>query len=185
MGGGRRSPGGDGDGDGEDGEGEGGSVGSGTFVCGRVREASELRHGPQRLRPDRSCTASPTSITHLPTFVSTPLPPFSTRAGGEGGHGGGNGGGAASSGGGPPRKKLSCVAFAENNAHVLLTGDAAGGVDVYRIVGLTDAAAGGGGGGAGDVLSAAVGGGAAAAAVGSEEHEAQLEALNGVLAGFA
>jgi hypothetical protein len=70
----------------------------------------------------------------------------------------------------PPRKKLSCVLFADNT-HVLLTGDASGNVDVYRLVGM--------GHGSDDALGGS--GGTAAAAVGSEEHEAQLEALRTVL----
>lgn len=80
---------------------------------------------------------------------------------------------------GPPRKKLSCVVFADNT-QVLITGDSSGHVDVYRIVGLTDVGA----GGSSDALASAAGG-AMAAAEGSEEHEAQLEALQAVLSGFA
>jgi hypothetical protein len=69
----------------------------------------------------------------------------------------------------PPRKKLSCVLFA-SNTHVLLTGDAGGRVDVYRISGLMPS-----------VDSADVAGGVGVAAEGSEEHSSQLLALDKVL----
>lgn len=64
---------------------------------------------------------------------------------------------------GPPPKKLSCVLFGDNT-HVVLTGDASGRVDVYRVLGLP---------GAED--------GAPAPPVGSEHHEAQLDALRTIL----
>ena len=67
---------------------------------------------------------------------------------------------------GPPRKKLSCVIFADNT-HVLLTGDANGAVDVYRIQGL----------GGSDVLSTRT----SVPAAGTEEYEMQLSLLDGVL----
>ena len=67
---------------------------------------------------------------------------------------------------GPPRKKLSCVIFADNT-HVLLTGDANGAVDVYRIQGL----------GGADVLSTRT----SVPAAGTEEYEMQLSLLDGVL----
>jgi hypothetical protein len=65
---------------------------------------------------------------------------------------------------GPAPKKLSCVLFADNT-HVLLTGDASGRVDVYRLMGLTGAEDGSG-----------------APAVGSEAHEVQLESIRTVIA---
>lgn len=64
---------------------------------------------------------------------------------------------------GPPPKRLSCVLFADNT-HVLLTGDASGRVDVYRLMGLS---------GAED--------GSRAPAVGSEAHEVQLDAIRGLI----
>ena len=67
---------------------------------------------------------------------------------------------------GPPRKKLSCVIFADNT-HVLLTGDANGAVDVYRIQGL----------GGADVLSTRT----SVPAAGTEEYESQLSLLDSVL----
>jgi hypothetical protein len=72
---------------------------------------------------------------------------------------------------GPPRKKLSCVLFADNT-HVLLTGDASGAVDVFRIQGIV------GVGGNEDVLSTTT----SVPSVGSEPYEAQLEQLDKVLA---
>jgi len=65
---------------------------------------------------------------------------------------------------GPPPKKLSCVLFGDNT-HVVLTGDASGRVDVYRVLGLP---------GAED--------GAPAPPVGSEHHEAQLDSLRAIMA---
>lgn len=70
----------------------------------------------------------------------------------------------------PPRKKLSCVLFADNT-HVLVTGDSSGRVDVYRVVGLQRPAE----------TGTDIAGGSSAAPVGSEAHEAQLEALATVL----
>lgn len=64
---------------------------------------------------------------------------------------------------GAPPKKLSCVLFADNT-HVLLTGDATGRVDVFRLTGLP---------GAPD--------GSPAPPAGSEEHEEQLEAVRAIL----
>jgi hypothetical protein len=69
-----------------------------------------------------------------------------------------------------PQKKLSCVLFA-SNTHVLVTGDAGGRVDVYRIVGLSSS-----------VENSDIAGGAGVAAEGSEEHASQLAALEAVLA---
>lgn len=36
----------------------------------------------------------------------------------------------------PPRKRLTCVLFGDTNTHILLTGDASGRVDVYRVLGI-------------------------------------------------
>jgi WD40 repeat protein len=69
-----------------------------------------------------------------------------------------------------PCKKLSCVLFA-GNTHVLVTGDAGGRVDIYRVVGLKTS-----------VDVADIAGGTEGAAEGSEAHAAQLVALDAVLA---
>jgi WD40 repeat protein len=84
----------------------------------------------------------------------------------------------------PPPKKLSCVLFADNT-NIIVVGDATGRVDVFRVGGLeklmdTGGGATGGASSAGGGLDGAV---ARAAGVGdgSEEHEAQLQALQAAL----
>jgi WD40 repeat protein len=105
----------------------------------------------------------------------------------------------------PPRKPLTSVLFADTNSQILLTGDATGRVDVYRIVGLDDrmavtsgGATGGDGGGvdgaglgarageSGGLGGARTTGGAPGVGlvIGSEAYEAQMAALTAVLAGM-